>query len=168
MSENNSPTPPVEPTPPGYDAPASSPVPPAYQPPAYQPPVQQQQPYGQPPAPPAYQQQPYQQQTMADPASAVTLNYWLSVFFSWIPALIFFLTEKGKNGFSDEYNKANLNFSILRGITGFLVVIPYLGVIFGFLALALFIIHIIAAVEAPKKFRSGQPYKFPFNIAFIK
>ncbi|ALE91712.1 hypothetical protein AOC05_04100 [Arthrobacter alpinus] len=168
MSDNNSPTPPVEPTPPGYDAPATSPVPPAYQQP-----VQQQQPYGQPPVPPAYQQQPYQQQpyqqqTMADPASAVTLNYWLSVFFSWIPALIFFLTEKGKNGFSDEYNKANLNFSILRGITGLLVVIPYVGVIFGFLALALFIIHIIAAVDAPKKFRSGQPYKFPFNIAFIK
>lgn len=174
MSENSNPTSPVEPTPPGYDAPAADasatpsheqPVAPSYEQPAapsYQQPVAQQPNYGQQPA-----QQQFQQGAV-DPANNVTLNYWLSVFFSWIPALIFFLTEKGKNSFADEYHKSNLNFSILRGIVGILTVIPYLGVIFGLASLALFIIHIMAAVDAPKKFRAGQPYKFPFNIAFIK
>ncbi|MFC8302073.1 DUF4870 domain-containing protein [Specibacter sp. NPDC057265] len=153
MSENSTPTPPVGPTPPGYDAPAS-----------HQQPVQHQQPYQQP----VQHQQPYQQGA-TDPAGTVTLNYWLSVFFSWIPALVFFLTEKGKNGLVDDVNKQNLNFSILRGIAGFLwVIVPGVGFIFGLAALALFVIHILAAVEAPKKLRSGQPYRFPFNVPFIK
>lgn len=173
MSESNTPTPPVEPTPPGYDAPtqASGPAsggqPPAAEAP-YQQPVQPQSdnPLAYPQAP--YQQAPYQQQGMSDPASTVTLNYWLSVFFSWIPALIFFFTEKGKNGFTDEFNKSNLNFSIIRGIVGVLTFIPYLGFVFGALGLAMFIIHIIAAVEAPKKYRNGEVYKFPFNVALIK
>lgn len=28
--------------------------------------------------------------------SNLTLNYWLSVFFTWLPALIFWLIEKDK------------------------------------------------------------------------
>ncbi|MET4002510.1 putative membrane protein [Arthrobacter sp. UYCu511] len=187
MTENNSPTPPVEPTPPGYNAPET---PTSYPQPGYGQPAQEQ-PYQQAPQPgynqPGYNQpaaqQPYQQapqqnysqpaqqpyqQGAVDPAGTVVLNYWLSVFFSWIPALIFFLTEKGKNGLSDEYHKANLNFSILRGIAGVLTFIPYLGFVFGIIGLGLFIIHIIAAVEAPKKFRNGEVYKFPFNVQIIK
>ena len=183
MSENSNPTPPVEPTPPGYDAPAAaaSPAPSYEQPaapsyeqaamPSYQQPVQQQPAYGQPPV----QQQPYQPGAV-DPANNVTLNYWLSVFFSWIPALIFFLVDKGKNSLSDEFHRANLNFSILRAIVGiatsFVLVIPVLGIILAVLlglgSVGLFIIHIMAAIDAAKKFREGQPYKFPFTIEFIK
>ena len=162
MSENNSPTPPVGPTPPGYDAPASYQQP-SYQ--AHQPQAHQPQPYQ---SQPVQGQQQYQQ-GVADPASNVSLNYWLSVFFSWIPALIFFYTEKGKNSLVDDFHKQNLNFSILRGIVGVLwIIIPGIGFIFGLAALALFIVHILAAVEAPKKLRAGQPYQFPFNIPFIK
>ena len=164
MSENNSPTPPVGPTPPGYDAPESYQQP-SYQTPSYQTPPHQAQPHESRPV----QGQPQFQQGVADPAGNVALNYWLSVFFSWIPALIFFYTEKGKSGLIDDFNKQNLNFSILRGIVGVLwVIIPGIGFIFGLAALALFIVHILAAVEAPKRLRTGQPYKFPFNIAFIK
>lgn len=156
MSESNTPTPPVEPPPPGYDAPAGYQAPAAH---SYQQPVQNQ---------PYSQNQPFQQGA-TDPANTVTLNYWLSAFFSWIPALVFFLTEKGKNSLVDDFNKENLNFSIIRGIAGVLwVVVPGIGFIFGLAALALFVMHIIAAVEAPKKLNSGQPYKFPFNIPFIK
>lgn len=179
MSENNSPTPPVGPTPPGYNAPEpTGPVPyqqPGYGQPAQQAPAQYQQPatapqYPQTPAQQPYPQAPSQQyqQGAVDPAGTVVLNYWLSVFFSWIPALIFFLTEKGKNSFADDFHRQNLNFSILRVIVGFLTFIPYLGVVFGIGSLALFIIHIIAAVNAPTQFRNGQTYKFPFNVQFIK
>ena len=187
MSENSNPTPPVEPTPPGYDAPAAGvsatpsyeqPVAPSYEQPAapsYQQPVAQQPNYSQQPVQQSYGQQPYQQGAV-DPANNVTLNYWLSVFFSWIPALIFFLVDKGKNSLSDEFHRANLNFSILRAIVGiatsFVLVIPVLGIILAVLlglgSVGLFIIHIMAAIDAPKKFREGQPYKFPFTIEFIK
>lgn len=164
MSENNNPNPPVGPTPPGYDAPASN------QQPSYQAPVQ---PSYQQPVQPSYQapvqgQNP-QQPGAVDSGNNVALNYWLSVFFSWIPALVFFLTDKGKNSLVDDFNKQNLNFSIIRGIVGFLaVLIPDIGFIFGLAAFALFVMHILAAVEAPKKLRNGQPYKFPFNFPIIK
>ena len=192
MSQNNSPTPPVEPTPPGYNAP-ETPGSAPYQQPGYgqqanygqQAPAQQQ-PYQQAPqAPQQYQQAPYQQapaqpqhaqaaqapqyqQGAVDPAGTVVLNYWLSVFFNWIPALIFFLTEKGKNSFADDFHRQNLNFSILRVIAIVLTFIPYLGFIFGIAGVALFVIHIIAALNAPTAFRNGQLYKFPFNVQFIK
>lgn len=170
MTENNSPTPPVEPTPPGYDAPPAQPGQQApYQPPAYpQQPMQQS--YQQPPVQQGYPQgnAPQYQQGGTDPASTVTLNYWLSVFFSWIPALIFFLTEKGKNQFNDEFHKENLNFSIVRGIVGVLTLIPYLGFIFGIASLVLFVLHLVAAIEAPKKYNAGQVYKFPFNLPLVK
>lgn len=180
MSENNSPTPPVEPTPPGYDAPEAPASAPYQQPsyggqqpnygqqaPAQQPPYQQHQ----PPAQQQYQQTPQApqfQQGAVDPAGTVVLNYWLSVFFGWIPGLIFFVTEKGKNAFADDFHRQNLNFTILRVIVGVLTFIPYLGVIFGIGSFALFIMHIIAALNAPTAFRNGQLYKFPFNVQFIK
>lgn len=48
--------------------------------------------------------------------TTLTLNYWLSVFFSWIPALIFYFVEKGKNSVIDEHNRVNLNFQLVRTI----------------------------------------------------
>lgn len=182
MSQNNSPTPPVEPTPPGYNAP-ETPGSAPYQQPGYgqqapnapqasQPSYGQQPNYGQQaPAQQQYQQAPQApqyQQGAVDPAGTVVLNYWLSVFFNWIPALIFFLTEKGKNSFADDFHRQNLNFSILRVIAIVLTFIPYLGFIFGIAGVALFVIHIIAALNAPTAFRNGQLYKFPFNVQFIK
>ena len=50
--------------------------------------------------------------------TTLTLNYWLSVFFSWIPALIFYFVEKGKNSVIDEHNRVNLNFQLVRTIVG--------------------------------------------------
>ena len=176
---------------PQYQAPSAPPVPP--QAPQYQQPQQPQQPqpgYQQPQQPPHYgapgQTPPpggYQQppagygQPAADPATNVVLNYWLSVFFSWIPALIFYLIDKDKG---DQrvyaYQRDNLNFSLLRVgvgvVTWILALIPYIGFIFGFLlgigSLVLFIFHIIAAVKASDGFRRGEQPGFIFNIPLVK
>ncbi|MBS3182989.1 DUF4870 domain-containing protein [Leucobacter manosquensis] len=177
---------------PQYQAPATPPVPPQapqyqapqYQAPNAQQPQQPQQPpqYGAPgqtpPPPGGYQQPPAgYAQPVADPASNVVLNYWLSVFFSWIPALIFFLVDKDKG---DQrlyaYQRDNLNFSLLRvGVglaTWILGLIPYLGLIFGFLlgigSVVLFVFHIIAAVKASEGFRRGEQPGFIFNVPLIK
>lgn len=116
--------------------------------------------------------------------TTLTLNYWLSVFFSWIPALIFYFVEKGKNSVIDEHNRVNLNFQLVRTIVGVAAAIiptilgwiPFIG---WFLALivglalwvasiVLFVFAIIAAVKAPEEARAGRIYKFPFNLELVK
>lgn len=191
-------TPPAPPAPPAEpqsppSAPETPPTAPQFQAPQYQAPQyeapnaqqpqQPQPPYygapGQTPPPPGGYQQPTAgyPQPVADPASNVLLNYWLSVFFSWIPALIFFLIDKDKG---DQrlyaYQRDNLNFSLLRVgvgvVTWILAFIPYLGVIFGFLlgigSIVLFVFHIIAAVKASEGFRRGEQPGFIFNVPLIK
>ncbi|MBK0419398.1 DUF4870 domain-containing protein [Leucobacter sp. CSA1] len=125
---------------------------------------------------PGYQA-PQPQYPAADPVSNITLNYWLSVFFTWIPALIFFLIEKEKgNGLATAFHRENLNFSLVR--TGLYIVlliltpIPVLGWILGLLggiaAIVLFVFHIIAAAKAPAAYRAGRGPEFILNIPFIK
>lgn len=135
-----------------------------------------QQGYAAPPAGGGYQQPGYAQ-PVADPVSNITLNYWLSVFFSWLPALIFFLIEKDKgNPQARAYHAANLNFSLLRVMVWAAIVvlgwIPYLGWILGVLlwigAAVLFVFHIIAAAKAPQNYRTGQQPGFIFNIPMVK
>lgn len=129
-----------------------------------------------PPAGGGYQQPGYAQ-PVADPVSNITLNYWLSVFFTWLPALIFFLIEKDKgNPQARAFHAANLNFSLLRVMVWAAIVfvawIPYLGWILGGLlwvgAIVLFVFHIIAAVKAPQNYRAGQQPGFLFNLPMVK
>ena len=135
-------------------------------------------------APPAggYQQPApgeYQQPGAADPAvSNITLNYWLSVFFSWIPALIFWLIDKDKgNQRATAFHVSNLNFSLLRvgvGVVGWiLAMIPYVGWLFAIILwlgmLVLFVFHIMAAVKAADEYRNGgKTDPFIFNIPMVK
>jgi uncharacterized membrane protein len=124
--------------------------------------------YGQP----QYAQQPPQ----TDPVSLVLTNYWLSVFFTWIPALIFYLVDRGKNPQSDRYHAANLNFSLLRIIlivaTQILAFIPFIGLVFlilgGICNIILFIFHIVAAAKASSTYRRGEPPAFVFNTPMVK
>jgi len=152
-------------------APVPPPAAPQYQAPpagAYQQPQQPQQP-----------QQGYQQPqaTATDPANTITLNYWLSVFFTWLPALIFWMIEKDKgNQRANEFHVANLNFSLLRTgvvIVGWIIgMIPYIGWILGLLiwvaSVVLFVFHIMAAAKAPDAYRKGGHPEFVFNVPLIK
>lgn len=142
---------------------------------------------GQPPVPPQQPQQPqqplqqpaYQQQGQpaqaANPLSTVTLNYWLSVFFIWLPALIFFMMEKDKPGqdLANNYHRENLNFSLIR--TGWflagwiLAFIPVLGWTLSVIGhLVFFVLHLIAAVKATDAYNKGQKAPFTFNFDLIK
>ena len=116
-------------------------------------------------------------QPVADPTSNITLNYWLSVFFTWIPALIFFFVDKDKG---DQrlyvFQRENLNFSLLR--TGLYLVIiiasfiPYVNLVVVPLVwiaqVVAFVFHIIAAVKAPEAFRRGEQPGFIVNLPLIK
>lgn len=101
--------------------------------------------------------------------NTLQLDYWLSVFFSWIPALIFFLTERDKNKLVDEHTKEILNFSITRVIAGAVMVIPVIGWILGGIAsIALFVVAILGALRGPEEYENGRPYQFPLTLRLIK
>lgn len=117
----------------------------------------------------------YAQPQAANPFSMVQLNYWLSVFFVWIPALIFYFVERGKNQQADLYHRENLNFALVRTalmVAGaVLAFIPFIG---GFLSLliwlagvVLFVFHIIAAAKLTDTYNNGQKPGFIFNVPFI-
>ncbi|RRD60708.1 DUF4870 domain-containing protein [Leucobacter sp. OH1287] len=110
--------------------------------------------------------------------SNLQLNYWLSVFFTWIPALIFFLLNKETQSPRErEYNAANLNFSLLRlfvyiALTILTQLPDVLGVIFLFglsaLSIVLFVFHIIAAVKLNDTYQRGEKAPFFFNLSIVK
>ncbi|MFC5337511.1 DUF4870 domain-containing protein [Leucobacter denitrificans] len=141
-----------------------------------------QQPPQQPPAAPPGQTPPPQQPSYgapqqvppADPASNLTLNYWLSVFFLWIPALIFYIIEKDKgNPQVRALHAANLNFALLRtalGVVGWIfALIPVIGPLVLLIAhLVLFVFHIIAATKVIETYRRGGGDPFIFNVPLIK
>lgn len=188
-------TPPAQGQPqPGYQQPA-----PGYQQPPQGYPQQPAQPgyaqpgqpqYGQPaPGQPQYGQpgqpgQPgYGAPAPTAPADSLTLNYWLSVFFSWIPALIFFLIEKDKGDPRARYfHAANLNFSLLRVGVGIVLAILYAILIaimpwylwwvatlimwLGNIATA--VLHAIAAFSVMDNYRAGKKPNFVFNIDMVK
>lgn len=115
-----------------------------------------------------------QQVPATDPASNLTLNYWLSVFFTWLPALIFYIIEKDKgNPQVRALHAANLNFSLLRTavyVVGWiLVAIPILGGLLYFAAIVtLFVFHIIAATKVADTYKRGGGDPFIFNVPLIK
>lgn len=100
----------------------------------------------------------------------VQLNYWLSVFFTWIPALIYYLIDKDKGDAQlTAYQRANMNFALLRVFVAIFMLIPFLGwIVGGIAAVVLFILHIVAAAKAPGAYERGEEPPFAFNISLIK
>lgn len=148
---------PAQPAAPQYQAPPAG----AYQQPQYE-----------QPAAPQYQQH------VADPLGNIQLNYWLSVFFAWIPALIFWIIEKDKGDRRAlAFHVSNLNFSLVRTIVGVAIsvlgFIPYIGwlisVLLWIASIVLFVFHIIAAAKVSDAYRNGgSTDPFIFNIPMVK
>lgn len=155
--------------------PPATPVPPAApqgapQPPPSSHPQQGGAQYQAPPPPPPHGAP---QGAPQDLSNTVVLNYWLSVFFAWLPALIFYFTEKGKSPLSDQYHRENLNFSLIRTgamiIAMFVAWIPILGQIIWLVAwLGGLILHLLVAVKAKDRFLDGEAPGFLFNIPLVK
>ena len=141
--------------------------------------------YGQP-APgygqPGYAQPGYGQPGYGQPGGApyggpvqsnITVNLWLSVFFGWIPALIFFLVEKGKVAPNyQRANAANLNFQIVIAIgvvASYILMIAIIGFFtLPLVYLAQLIIGIIHAINVPTQLASGQEGKFYLAPNWVK
>lgn len=82
--------------------------------------------------------------------------------------LIIWLIKKNEIPFVDEQGKESLNFQITATIAG-LICIPLIFVIIGFpLLIALGIADLVFIIIATIKSNSGQHYRYPFAIRFIK
>ncbi len=98
------------------------------------------------------------------------------MFLFWIPALIFYLTERGKSPTIDKFNRDNLNFTLVRTLVGVAVWlfsgIPVLGTLValaGSIAgLVLFVFHLIAAIKVKENYERGQGSGFIFNVDIVK
>lgn len=180
---------PVPPPPAGQPGPAHGghPAPPQPGQPVYGAP---QPGYAAPPQPPygAPQQPPYgaAQPGYGAPAGApygyggqvqsnITLNLWLSVFFGWIPALIFFLMEKDK--VAPAYHRANaknLNYQLIVVIAyaavGVLTVVTFgiAGLLYFLLPIGQLIIGIMHAINVPNQLAAGQEGKFYLAPDWVK
>lgn len=150
------PVPPAQPTAPQYGAPAA---------PQYGAPGAPQ--YGAPAAP----QYGAPQGGAVSPSelSDLTLNLWLSVFFGWLPALIFFLIRKdtaspiARKAYTD-----NLNWQIVGAII-YIASVPLSFILIGGLtALIPFVISLIHAITIPNQLRAGQPAKFLLAPNWVK
>lgn len=113
----------------------------------------------------------------ANPVGTLQLNYWLSAFFMWLPALIFWILEKDKGDRrATALHVANLNFSLLRTAiviaTGVLGAIPEIGwilVMLGWLVgFVLFVFHVIAATKIPRAYAETATEPFILNVPMIK
>ena len=138
--------------------------------------------YGQQPGygQPQYGQQQYGQPGYGQPMYGgnepgnIAVNLWLSVFFTWIPALIFFLVEKDKvNPIARKAAADNLSFQLIRVIaslaTYILVLIPFIGALIAVVAgIGLFVISIIHAAKIPGQVRAGQPGQYILTPEWIK
>ncbi|MFT4260705.1 DUF4870 domain-containing protein, partial [Microbacterium sp.] len=105
----------------------------------------------------------------------IVLNLWLSVFFGWIPALVFFLIEKGKVPANYERaNAANLNYQIIVVIAyaavGVLSIVTFgiAAILYAILPIGQLIIGILHAINVPPQLAVGQEGKFYLAPSWIK
>jgi uncharacterized Tic20 family protein len=121
--------------------------------------------------PPAAAPQPSAPFTPAEDKQYATLATFLNIIFL-IPALIFYLAFKDRGPMINRQSKENLNWSI--NATGALIicvilqVIPFIGLLFLLLYIAVLIINLIFSIIGGTKVNAGEFYKYPFGIQFIK
>lgn len=104
-----------------------------------------------------------------DELSDITLDLWLSVFFAWIPALIFYLIRRdtasplARKAYAD-----NLNWQIVALIIGAasgILMFVFIGFITMFIP---FVVSLIIAITVPGQLRQGQPGKFILAPSWVK
>jgi uncharacterized protein len=96
------------------------------------------------------------------------LCHLLGLFTCFIGPLIIWLIKKDEDPFVDNQGKEALNFQItvaIAGIVSGLLAVVCIGV---FLGIAVSIADLVFAIVASVKANSGEAYRYPVSIRFIK
>ncbi|CAM3059313.1 hypothetical protein PSET11_02713 [Arthrobacter ulcerisalmonis] len=90
----------------------------------------------------------------------------------FIPSLLIYLIFKERGPFTAQESKEALNFSlpptVAAIIANILVFIPVVGNIFAVVATLIWIALTCYSVVAGVRVNRGQPYRYPFNLRWIK
>jgi uncharacterized Tic20 family protein len=103
----------------------------------------------------------------SDSKNLAMLVWVLSIFFGFIPPLIFFLIKKDDEYVLDQAQEA-LNWSI-TAIIGYVISFILMFILIGvFLFFALSIINLVFCIMGAVAASSGKPFRVPFAIRLIK
>ncbi len=104
----------------------------------------------------------------SDERSLAILTHVLSIFFTFIPALVIYLVKRQESPYVAEHAKEALNFQISL-IIYFAISIPLCLIIIGvFMLIALGIGSLVLYILAAVKAADNVLYRYPFSIRFIK
>lgn len=96
------------------------------------------------------------------------LCHLLAIFTGFIAPLIIWLIKKDEDPFVNNHGKEALNFQITVAIAMFVSGLLTFACV-GFLLLpAVWIVDLIFCIIATVKANSGEPYRYPVSIRFIK
>ena len=97
-----------------------------------------------------------------------TLIHIGGIFFGILPSLIGYLITRDRGEFIRQHTRAALNFHLTLLIGIFACVILAFVLIGVFLLIPLEILALVFGILAAIAANSGQPYRFPISIEFIK
>ena len=97
-----------------------------------------------------------------------TLIHVGGIFFSFVPALVGYLVLKDRGPFVRAHSQTALNFQLtmlLASLVGLITVFILIGfLILAAVSIVIIVFSIIAAVKA----NTGEYYRYPLTIPFIK
>ncbi len=92
----------------------------------------------------------------------------LGLFTCFIGPLIIWLIKKDEDPFIDDQGKEALNFQITVAIAGIVSAVLTVVCVGFFLGIAVSIADLVFSIVASVKANSGQAYRYPVSIRFIK
>jgi uncharacterized protein len=104
----------------------------------------------------------------ADQRLWATLVQIGGIFFGVLPSLIGYLLTRDRGEFIHQHTRRALNFHITYLIVIAASIVLSFVLIGIFILLAAEIVALIFSIMAAVAANSGQPYKFPISIEFIK
>lgn len=115
-------------------------------------------------------QPPTQQSTgpTQDDRTMAMLSHLLGIFFGILGPLIIWLIKKDQSPFVDAHGKESLNFQITLLIAYMVSGVLAIILIGAVLALVVWIASIIFMIQGTIAANSGQDYRYPVSIRFIK
>jgi uncharacterized protein len=122
----------------------------------------------QPPPPPQYSYGPPPPLSPNDQRLWATLIHIGGILFGVLPSLVGFLVLKDRGAFIRQHTRAALNFQLTVLIAIFAGSVLSIIVIGAFLLFAVGVLDLIFSILAAVAANSGQLYRYPLSIEFIK
>jgi uncharacterized Tic20 family protein len=104
----------------------------------------------------------------ADEKTMSMLAHAGGIFFSFIPALIVFLTKGNESPFVREESKEALNFQITLAIAYVVSTILVIVLIGLLMLMVVWVGSVVLMIMAAVAVNNGQPYRYPINRRLFK